>query len=240
MNNNFNKISRFGVESFIKCPRCFYLKYKYKIEPKYIPFTLNIAVDKLFKNEFDHYRKKQQPHPIFIEHNLDAVPFQHEEIDNWRENFIGIKYYFEELNFSFSGAVDDVWVRPNGELIIADYKATSKQDFDIKERAQEPYFASYVRQLEMYKWLFSMNGFKVSDKGYIVYVNGKANEKMFKNSLKFDHYLAEIDLDDSWVKDITIEAMETLRANKMPKYHKNCETCCYLVAREENYHKIYA
>ncbi|MEI9966803.1 MAG: hypothetical protein WDN67_04185 [Candidatus Moraniibacteriota bacterium] len=28
--------------------------------------------------------------------------------------------------FLFSGGVDDVWVAPDGELIIVDYKATSK------------------------------------------------------------------------------------------------------------------
>ena len=38
-----------------------------------LPFTLNSAVDNLCKNEFDHYRERQEPHPLFIEQNIDAA-----------------------------------------------------------------------------------------------------------------------------------------------------------------------
>ena len=45
-----------------------------------LTFTLNNA-DNLCKNEFDYYRRKQLPHLIFIENNIDAVPFNHPNID---------------------------------------------------------------------------------------------------------------------------------------------------------------
>ena len=81
------KISRSAVEQHMNCQRCFYLAYKYKVRPFTLPFTLNSAVDNLCKNEFDHYRAKAKPHPMFIEHGIDAVPFAHEKMDEWRENF---------------------------------------------------------------------------------------------------------------------------------------------------------
>jgi hypothetical protein len=77
------KLSRFAVETSMKCGRCFVLQYKHKISLPSLPFTLNSAVDNLCKNEFDSYREKGEPHPIFIEHGIDAIPFAHPEIDNW-------------------------------------------------------------------------------------------------------------------------------------------------------------
>ena len=70
------KLSRSTVEKYLSCPRCCVLEKKYKIKPPSLPFTLNIAVDNLCKNEFDYYRKIQEPHPLFIEYGIDAIPFK--------------------------------------------------------------------------------------------------------------------------------------------------------------------
>ena len=45
------KLSRSTVEKYISCPRCCVLDKKYQIKPPSLPFTLNIAVDNLCKNE---------------------------------------------------------------------------------------------------------------------------------------------------------------------------------------------
>ncbi len=232
---NLNKISRFGVEKFINCPKCFYYQYRHSIKAPYIPFSINIGIDNLFKNEFDYYREKREPHPIFIKNNLDLVPFKHELMDKWRDNFKGIEYHFEDEDFIFGGAVDDVWVRPNGELIIADMKATSSQNFYIDEIKQRHYFDGYVRQLEMYQWLFQNNGFKVSNTGYILYANGRKNEPMFENHMKFDLELVPIPCDNSWVEEKVKEAVVTLRANTLPSNRSTCEQCGYLHKRYQNY-----
>jgi len=42
--------------------------------------------------------------------NIDAVPFQHEMIDEWRENFKGVQYLHEPTNLLITGAVDDLWM----------------------------------------------------------------------------------------------------------------------------------
>lgn len=48
------KLSRSKIELFLNCPCCFYLDRRLGIgQPPGYPFTLNAAVDKLLKKEFD-------------------------------------------------------------------------------------------------------------------------------------------------------------------------------------------
>ena len=206
--------------------------YKHKVRLNTLPFTLNTAVDNLCKNEFDFYREKQEPHPLFIEHNIEAVPFKHENMDKWRNNFQGISYFNEETDVHFYGAVDDVWVKKDGELILSDVKSTSKNNFDWDETWKKyEYPKGYKRQLEMYQWLFRKNGFKVSNTAYLVYFNGLKNEPMFNQTLKFDLHLIRLDCDDSWVARTITEAKKLLEQDSYPQGSFNCDTCRYLKKR---------
>ena len=226
------KISRSAIEQYLGCKRCFVLTYKHKVRLNMLPFTLNSAVDNLCKNEFDHYREKQEPHPLFLEHNIDAVPFKHPDMDKWRNNFQGVSYVDEDQGYKFFGAVDDVWVRPNGELIISDVKSTSKKHFDWEDTWNKyEYPKGYRRQLEMYQWLFRKNGFKVSNKGYLVYFNGLKNEPMFNQVLKFELHLVELKCNDDWVSETIIKAKEMLESDEYPQGSVNCDTCQYLKKR---------
>jgi len=228
------KLSRSAVEQHMKCQRCFYLAYKYKIRPHSLPFTLNSAVDNLCKNEFDHFRAKKEPHPMFHEHGIDAVPFAHENMDEWRNNFKGIRFINPKDGYNFGGAVDDVWQKPSGELIVVDVKATSKNVFDWEDTYSKwDYAKGYQRQLEMYQWLFRKNGFEVSSESYLVYYNGKKNEPMFNQRLEFDLHLVRLECDDSWVEEAVLAAKNTLESEAMPKAANNCENCNYLRKRWE-------
>ncbi len=55
----------------------------------------------------------------------------------------------------------ELGLNPAGELIVIDYKATSK-DGKI-ESLDEDWHRGYKRQLEIYQWLLRQNGFKVSN-----------------------------------------------------------------------------
>ena len=226
------KLSRSTVEKYLNCPRCCVLEKKYKIKPPSLPFTLNIAVDNLCKNEFDYYREIQKPHPLFLKHNIDAVPFKHKNLDIWRSNFVGIRYQSKKHNYDFGGAVDDVWQKPNGDLIIVDVKATSKNNFDWNETFNKyDYAKGYKRQLEMYQWLFRMNGFQVADEAYLVYFNGKKNEKFFNNELRFETYFIKLNCSTSWVENAIIDTVKLLDSNNFPKPSNKCEYCNYLKKR---------
>lgn len=229
------KISRSKIELFMQCPRCFWLDARLKIKrPDGPPFNLNKAIDQLLKNEFDLYRKDSSAHPIMLENNVKAVPFSHPDLEKWRHNFTGIGTLNEPTNLYVYGAVDDVWVNPDGSLIIVDYKATSKtSEVNLDAEWQN----SYKRQMEVYQWLFRQNGFKVNNRGYFVYVNGRSNNERFDEKLEFDTKLLGYDGDDSWIQD-TLRSMKNCLEGEMPEVGTaamggDCDFCTYARARTE-------
>lgn len=221
------RLSRSKIELFNECPRCFYLDNKLGTgRPRGPAFTINIAVDALFKKEFDAHRVEGSKHPIMEQYGVDAVPFSHEDIDTWRENFEGIEHYHEPTGFTVSGAVDDVWVNPEGALIVVDYKATSKQG-RIETLSDSSWEDSYKRQMGVYQWLLRNNGFEVSSTGYFVYANASADKEAFDGQLEFEVTLVPCEGDTSWIDEILPKIKETLDSDAIPPSGKSCEYCPY-------------
>ncbi len=220
------KLSRSKVESYVKCKRCFYLDRRLGIgQPPGFPFNLNSAVDNLLKNEFDCYRNIQEPHPYIIKLGLNAVPFQHDDIEKWRANFTGVSYDHIDLKFHLFGAVDDLWINlDNQELIVVDYKSTSKSS-DISIDA--PWQRSYKRQMEFYQFLLRKNGFQVSNTGYFVYCNGDRSKEKFNEVLEFKMSLIPYTGSDSWVEPTLSSLHQLLNQDEIPKYNENCDYCLY-------------
>jgi len=226
------RLSRSKIESFIKCPRCFYLNLRLGIsQPPGYPFSLNSAVDALLKKEFDIYRAKGDPHPLMEHYGLEAVPFKHEYIELWRDSRRGgVEYIHPETNFRVTGGIDDVWVNPKGELIVVDYKATSKNgEVNLDAEWQD----SYKRQVEVYQWLFRRNDFKVSKTAYFVYVNGKTDAEAFDGKLEFDIKLIPYVGDDSWIDGTLKKARHCLESDSLPLASLECDFCAYSKARSE-------
>lgn len=132
------------------------------------PFTLNSAVDKLLKKEFDTYRVAGTAHPLFKKFGVKAIPFTNEELKEWRltPNW-GAAYLHGPTNLLIKGIIDDIWLlRLDGQLVIADYKATAKAG---EVSIDAPWQSSYKRQMEIYQWIFRRNDFSVFDLAYFVY-----------------------------------------------------------------------
>jgi hypothetical protein len=195
--------------------------------PPSYPFTLNNAVDALLKKEFDVYRSEGKPHPLLIKHGIDAIPFAHPELDDWRENFKGVQVLHEPTNFIITGAIDDLWVNPKGELIVADYKATSTSKVITLD---EEYRQAYKRQMEIYQWLLRQRGFAVSSTGYFVYCNGDVSKKSFNGRLEFDIEVLPYEGDDSWVEGTLSAIHDCLGANSIPERSTDCDYCKYWMA----------
>lgn len=224
------KLSRTKIEDFLRCPRCFYLDRRLGVgQPPGFPFNLNSAVDHLLKKEFDIHRAKNTRHPLMEKYGVDAVPFQHGDLDQWRENFVGVQYFHKPTNFIITGAVDDVWINPQGELIVVDYKATSKDgEVNIDAEWQE----SYKNQMEIYQWLLRQNGFKVTDTGYFVYVNGRRDKEAFDGKLEFVVKLIPYVGSDVWVEETIFDAKKRLMG-ALPESGETCAYCAYREAAEE-------
>jgi CRISPR/Cas system-associated exonuclease Cas4 (RecB family) len=230
------KLSRSKIELFKQCPRCFWLDVRLKIgRPSSPPFNINKAIDELFKKEFDSYRKKKEPHPIMIEGKVDAIPFAHKDLDTWRANFTGVSTIHEPTNLYIFGAVDDVWVNKDDELIVVDYKATAKA---TEVGISSPWQISYKRQLEVYQWLLRQNGFKVSETGYFVYTNARMDLDAFNDSLTFVTKLIPYKGNDSWIDKTLIRMKDCMDSETMPPVGDAamggpCEFCSYARSRTE-------
>ena len=231
-NNIFNpesktpfKLSRSKIDLFMECPQCFYLDRRLGVgRPPGFPFTLNSAVDSLLKKEFDLYRKDQTVHPFIEEFGIDAIPYQHKDIDTWRNTFKGIEYLHTPTNLLITGAIDDIWINPKGEVIIVDYKATSKtSEVNLDAEWQR----GYKRQMEIYQWLFRKNGFDVSPTGYFVYCNGDTGKPYFDKKLEFDIKVIPYTGDDSWIEGALQDIKKCLMSDKIPEMNPDCDFCNY-------------
>lgn len=220
------KLSRSKIDLFLNCPRCFYIDNKLGVaRPPGFPFTLNSAVDKLLKKEFDAHRVKKTSHPLMKEYGIDAVPLSHPKMEEWRDSLrAGVSFFHASTGFLVRGGVDDVWVRPSGELIVVDYKATSK---DEEVSLDADWQDGYKRQMEVYQWLFRKNGFKVSDTGYFVYVNGKTDREAFDAKLEFDVSVIPYKGSDTWIEKTLVEIKSCLTSGDIPNAAKDCDYCRY-------------
>jgi hypothetical protein len=225
-------ISRSKIDLFLQCPRCFYIDRRLGVGRPGMPgWALNSAVDTLLKNEFDLLRDKGQAHELMKQYNIDAVPFSHPDLPDWRDDYYRYKgacTLHKKANLEICGIVDDIWVNKKKELLIVDYKSTSTS----KEISlEDEYKQGYKLQMEIYQWIFRELGFKVDDTGYFVFANAGKNRDKFDGRLEFELSILAHKGDDSWVEPTILDIKKTLDSNKIPESSDTCEHCAYNSAR---------
>ena len=200
--------------------------------PPGFPFSLNSAVDSLLKQEFDAHRAKGIKHPLQKRYGINAIPARHEDLNIWRENFKGVRFFHEATNFIITGAIDDLWMdEVTKEYIVVDYKSTSKNE-EITELNKD-WQDGYKRQMEVYQWLLRANGLKVSNTGYFVYCNGITDREAFDARLEFDVTLIAYEGDDTWIEPVFENIKKALDTIYAPKAGKDCDYCAYREAATE-------
>jgi len=220
------KLSRSKIELLFDCPRCFWLYAGKGIaRPFGAPYTINNAVDFLLKQEFDEHRKNGTAHYLIEREGIDAVPFMHEDIDKWRQNFTGIQHHHKPTDFLVFGAVDDIWVDSKGNLIVVDYKASGAKEGEL--------YDSYKRQMEVYQWILRQNSFQVLDRGYFVYCRVNKHNGFHRGNLSFDIKVQPYDGDASWVEDKLFEAKRVLEGT-IPDRAEGCNYCQFV--KDSNSH----
>ena len=226
------KLSRSKIDLFIECPRCFYIDNKLGVKrvPGF-PFALNSAVDFLLKQEFDGHRVKGEQHPLQTQYGIDARPAPHDELDEWRRNFGGVRYLHEPTGLLVTGAIDDLWINKAGEYIVVDYKATAKDE--AVTALDKEWQDGYKRQMEVYQWLVRRNGLPVSDTGYFVYCTGKMDRQAFDKRIDFDVNLIAYTGSDVWVEPTLFKIKECLQSDQIPASSESCDWCQYWSARNE-------
>ncbi len=77
-------------------------------------------------------------------------PHAHPQLEDWRNNFGGVRTVREQSNFELLGAIDDVWRDlATNELVVADFKASKTAEVSLNAGWQ----ISDKRQMEFYQWL---------------------------------------------------------------------------------------
>ncbi len=220
------RLSRSKIDLFLECRRCFYIDNKLGTKrPPGFPFNLNSAVDALLKKEFDAHRATQTPHPLMEAYGVDAVPFAHAQMDEWRDALRGGVVLKHASGLTVCGGVDDIWVTSKGELIVVDYKATSK-DGKI-ESLDEEWHRGYKRQIEIYQWLLRQSGFTVSDTGYWVYANASKDKEAFDAKLEFELTLIPYTGNTDWVEGTIQDIKVCLDSGDLPDKAESCDYCNY-------------
>jgi hypothetical protein len=210
------QLSPNSLNLFLECPHCFWLEKKKGIRrPQPYPYALNAAVDVLLKEEFDTYRAKGEPHPLLLENKIKAKLFPNQSLLNqWRNNFDGLRYYDTDLSATIFGAVDDVLEFSDGKLAPLDYKSTGSSVPTVYDRFQ--------LQMDVYTFLLEKNGFLTPKKGYLAfYIVDKKNG--FADRLPFRKELHEIDTDPSDVYQLFGDAVATLRRIEPPPHSADCK-----------------
>jgi CRISPR/Cas system-associated exonuclease Cas4 (RecB family) len=211
------KLSRSKIELFLNCPRCFWLEMQKGVKrPPPAPYTINSAIDALLKKEFDVCRENGTAHYIIKKYNINAIPYKCDQINTWRTNFTGVQFHYKPTDFLVFGAVDDVWVNPEGELIVVDYKATGAKEYKI--------YDSYKRQMEVYQWLLAMNGYKVSKTGYFLFAKVNKEGGFEEGKLSFDLFLEPLEGDSSWIESSLINARKVIDG-AIPQANPGCLYC---------------
>lgn len=198
-----------SLNLYLECPRCFWLDKKKGIRrPPPYPYALNAAVDVLLKEEFDAYRKRGEVHPLLLENKIPARLFQNQRLlDQWRDNFQGIRFFDKDLGAAFFGAVDDVLEFEGQRLAPLDYKSTGSRVANVYDRFQ--------LQLDAYTFLLEKNGYKTTRKGYLAfYIVDK--DKGFVDRLPFRKEIHEIETNPSDIYELFRDAVLTLKSEPPP------------------------
>jgi hypothetical protein len=194
-------------------------------------WSLNSAVDELLKKEFDFHRKEKTPHAIMVDNKLNLIPFEHPEIDKWRESLTGgISYLDKETNLILKGGIDDVWFdQDSKELIVVDYKAQSTS-YPVETRSylESKFHQGYKRQMDIYVHILRNMDFKVSNLTYFLVCNAEKSFNKFDEKLNFTVTLIPYKADPTWIPGKIKEMKETLESEAIPDYNENCERCTYL------------
>ena len=231
------KISRSKFTDFLLCKKCFYLdRVKGLASPGMPGWSLNETTDILLKKEFDKCREEKVPHRIMKEYKLDhVVPFQHEEMDNWRNSLHhGLKVKFKDSNIILQGGIDDLWQdTKEDKLILVDYKsqASLKKVF-TEEYLQGIYHQGYKIQMDFYAYLLQEMGFQVLDTSYFYVCNADRAAPDFGGVMRFEETLVPYQWNSNWIESEVEGMISTLNSTKTPESNTSCENCAY--ARERS------
>ncbi len=236
-----NRLCWGDISLYMQCPRCFWaLKHKGIKRPgcDRESFRLPSLMDQLRKDQCDRCRKTKTTLNIFEKNNIEAFPFEDEEksVIGWRKPFYEggtLEYHDEDRNIIFSGSLDDVFINPQVELIVVEFKSTSTKPGESLQKNK--WFLNNRLQVMFYALLLSKNKRVVHNTGYLIYSDALSygpDGLPFNNRLYFKTILVACPMDYLLLERILNESIYCLRAAIPPAVknvgRKGCKFCNFV------------
>lgn len=229
-------LSRWQMDLFVSCPRCFWLLRRHEIkQPEGYPLALNMAMDRLLKQEFDEYRAQGKLHPVLGEHfvaspdgeipsrpagPVKGKPFSDmKRLQEWRNNRQGIRWTDPITGYTLFGAVDDILEREDGSLAVLDYKSSGA--------AQITLYPSYRLQLDTYTFLLEQNGYRTGPHTYLAFFVAVKDDG-FRGRLPFKGTVVAVPAQTERVGELFREAVLLAESDEIPPPGDECEPCRWL------------
>lgn len=222
----YPQISWSKLNIFLQCHRCFYKVVVLGMKRPGIDrdlFSLNNRIDALLKKEFDYYRSQKIPHPIMLKHQIDAIPFAHPSLFEWRDyRTMGIKFFEMSHSLELCGVIDDIWINTQQKLIVVDYKSTSKlklpeNKWDIQNK----------KQLDFYSYLINRCGYEVHNVGYFIYISPASDQLALNQKLELEMVAQACVIDYEWIEPTIQELRNCIDQKAIPEPNNDCDFCKY-------------
>lgn len=214
-------LSRWQLELFVSCPRCFWLLKRHGIKPpEGYPLALNTALDRLLKAEFDAYRSRGEPHPILSEHGVPALLFRDaDRLQRWRSNTAGLRWTDPQSGHTLYGAIDDLLEYPDGSVAVLDYKASGATEATV--------YPSYQLQLDVYTFLLQQLGFTTAPQAFLAFFIAVKTDG-FDGRLPFRRVLMPVTPQPERVPALFQQALALIRSSRVPARGAACSPCQWL------------
>ena len=219
------QISRSSIQSFLECPRCFYLDVVLGVKkPSGLPLPINMAIDSILKKEFDYFREKQIPHPEVQKFLIEPIrPYNGEEFIGWRK---GAKVIHQKTNLEVLGKFDDVWCsEDSSSLYLADYKGGAVSASGASELHQ-----SFRNQMDIYLWIAKQLDPRITNRTFFYYK--KLKKEDFMDDSKFITEIVEYIANDDWVDEAILKIKKCLDSANPPQASEECKHCQYISSIE--------
>ena len=215
---NHVTLSRSQLDLLVKCPRCFWLQNRHGVkQPKGYPLALNIAMDHLLKKEFDEYRAAGKLPPMLVEHHIEASLLSDTgKLDEWRNNFRGLRWTDPKSGHTLYGAVDDILEFPDDSLAVLDYKSSGAKEVTL--------YDSYQLQMDVYTFLLQRLGYRTAPKAYFAFFIAVKDDG-FNGRLPFRAQLLEVTPEPDRVHDLFKRAMALTQSEDEPEPGVACDLC---------------
>lgn len=207
-----------GLNLFLECPRCFWLRYNEDVHrPDTIFPSLPGGMDRIIKEYFDTFRRGKGLPPELVGKVDGKLVADQDLMDNWRNWRRGLKFEDEKIDATLSGALDDCLL--DGESYIPlDYKTRGAAP---KEGQSQQY---YQTQLDCYAFLLEKNGYKVKDYAYLVYYF--PDKVVGDHLVKFNIEVVKVLTDPKRAYKIFSDAVNLLKG-PIPGRHTECTFCAW-------------